>query len=111
MLKISYRTVAGTTIVDLEGRIDITNSTTLRASLFETLEATPRLALNMSGIGYIDSSGIATLIEALKKARTLNRDFRLFGVGRPVHDVLKLTNLLGVFQIFASEKDALESHG
>jgi anti-sigma B factor antagonist len=110
-LKISHRTVADATIVDLEGRIDITNSTTLRSSLFQTLQTSPRLALNMTGIRYIDSSGIATLIEALKKARALNRDFRLFGVGRPVHDVLKLTNLLGVFQIFETEKDALESHG
>jgi anti-sigma B factor antagonist len=111
ILKITSRAVAGATVVDLEGAIDITNSTTLRASLFETLQATPRLALNMSAIRYIDSSGIATLIEALKKARALNSDFRLFGVGRPVHDVLKLTNLLGVFQIFESERDALETHG
>jgi anti-sigma B factor antagonist len=111
ILKISSRTVAGATVVDLEGAINISNSTTLRTSLFETLQATPRLALNMSGIQYIDSSGIATLIEALKKARALNRDFHLFGVGQTVRDVLKLTNLLGVFQIFESEKDALETHG
>jgi anti-sigma B factor antagonist len=111
ILKISSRTVAGAIVVDIEGAINITNSTTLRTSLFETLETTPRLALNMSGIQYIDSSGIATLIEAFKRARALNKEFRLFGVGRPVHDVLKLTNLLGVFQIFESEKDAVESHG
>jgi len=110
-LKISSRTVASATVVDLEGAITISNSANLRSTLFQTLPATPRLALNMSGISYVDSSGIATLIEVLKKARDLNRDFHLFGVGRPVHDVLKLTNLLGVFQIFATEEDALEAHG
>ena len=55
-----------------------------------------------------DSSGIATLIEVLKKARILKKDFVLFGLGPAVHAVLKLTNLLGVFQVFDSEEHALD---
>jgi anti-sigma B factor antagonist len=61
----------------------------------------------MKGIRYIDSSGIATLIEALKKTRDLKKDFVLFALGPAVHDVLKMTNLLGVFQIAATEELAL----
>jgi anti-sigma B factor antagonist len=63
----------------------------------------------MSGIRYIDSSGIATLIEILKKARELKKDFVLFGLGRPVYDVLKLTRLLGVFRVADSEEQALQA--
>jgi anti-sigma B factor antagonist len=110
-LKISVRADASAAVVDLEGAIDLGNSTVLRATLFETLQTTPRLALNMSAVRYIDSSGIATLIEALKKSRDLKKDFLLFGVGERVHAVLKLTNLLGVFQIFDTEEHALEPHG
>jgi anti-sigma B factor antagonist len=106
-LIISSRVVRGTTIVDLQGTIDLGNSPTLRTSLFETLQAVPRLALNMSRVEYIDSSGIATLIEVFKKARDLNKGFVLFGLSGAVHDVLKLTNLLGVFRIFDSEEHAL----
>lgn len=95
--------------MDLEGAIDLQNSHGLRKALFEQLSATSRLALNMTGIRYIDSSGIATLIEVLKKARDLNKDFVLFGLGRPVYDVLKLTGLLGVFRIADSEEHALEA--
>ena len=95
------------TVIDLEGRIDLQNSPALRATLFEKLPVTSRLLLNMSGIQYIDSSGIATLVEGLKKARELQKDFVLFGLGQRVYDVLKLTNLLGVFQVFDTEEHAL----
>src|SRR5437588_10942321 len=100
---------AGNTIVDLEGAIDIQNSHGLRTLLFEKLAVTSRLMVNMSGIRYVDSSGIATLIEVLKKARELKKDFVLFGLGPAVHSVLKLTNLLGVFQVFDTEEHALDS--
>ena len=107
-LKISARVLAAATVVDLEGAIDLGNSPGLRATLFENLTVTPRLALNMTGIRYIDSSGIATLIEVLKKARELKKDFVLFGLGAAVHNVLKLTNLLGVFRVVDTEEHALE---
>ena len=106
-LTISVRVIANATVVDLDGSVDLGNSPVLRATLFETVPTTSRLALNMSGVGYIDSSGIATLIEVLKKAMDLKKDFVLFGLGPAVHDVLKLTNLLGVFQVFDNEEHAL----
>jgi anti-sigma B factor antagonist len=108
-LNISVRVLdAANTVVDLEGAIDLSNSHGLRTALFQRLDATARLALNMSGIRYIDSSGIATLVEVLKKAQILHKGFVLFGLGTAVHDVLKLTNLLGVFRVFDTEEHALE---
>ena len=95
------------TVVDLEGAIDLHNSHGLRTTLFERLRATSRLALNMNGIRYIDSSGIATLVEVFKEARHLEKDFVLFGLGPAVHDVLKLTNLLGVFRVADTQEHAL----
>lgn len=102
-------------VVDLEGEIDVATSTIFRSRLFETLPQTPRLALNMSGIRYIDSAGIATLVELQMKAQQLEKDLALFGLGTRVHDVLKLTRLLGYFRIFESEEQAVAgddaSHG
>ena len=95
------------TVVDLEGAIDLQNSRQLRTILFERLPATSRLVLNMTGIRYIDSSGIATLVEVLRRARHLEKDFVLFGLGPAVHDVLKLTNLLGTFRVTDTEEHAL----
>ena len=109
ILNISVRVLdAANTVVDLEGTIDLQNSRGLRTKLFESLPATSRLALNMSGIRYIDSSGIATLVEVLKQARDLQKDFVLFGLGPAVHDVLKLTNLLGIFRVTDTEEHALD---
>jgi len=107
-LTISVRVIAKATVVDLDGTVDVGNSAALRATLFEKLPTTSRLALNMSGVRYIDSSGIATLIEVLRKAGDSKKDFVLFGLGAAVYAVLKLTHLLGVFQIFDSEAQALE---
>ena len=109
-LTISVRLLGHATIVDLEGRIALTNSTPLRSTLFDALPAATRLAVNMTGINYVDSSGLATLLEVLKKARDLHKDFVLFGLSPKVYDVLKLTHLLGIFQIFDSEEHALKGN-
>ena len=110
ILNISIRVVdAANTVVDLEGSIHLQNSRGMRATLLEQLQSTSRLALNMSGIRYIDSSGIATLIEVLKEAIALQKGFVLFGLAPTVHEVLKMTNLLGVFRVFDSEEQALQS--
>ena len=110
ILNISIREVdAANTVVDLEGSIHLQNSRGMRTTLFEKLHSTSRLALNMSGIRYIDSSGIATLIEVLKEAMGLQKSFVLFGLAPNVHEVLKMTNLLGVFRVFDTEEQALQS--
>ncbi len=110
ILEISIRVAESGTIVDLVGAIDIGNSPVLRLKLFESMLATSRVAVNMHGIRYIDSSGIATLIEVLVKARDLKKAFVLFGLGPAVYDVLKLTNLLGVFHVVDTEEQALDAN-
>jgi anti-sigma B factor antagonist len=107
ILTISVRPVGTAAVVDLNGGIDLGNSPALRTALFDQLPRVSRLAVNMTGVRYIDSSGIATLIEVLKKARDIEKEFALFGLGPTVYDVLKLTKLLGVFHIVANEEDAL----
>jgi anti-sigma B factor antagonist len=107
ILTISIRQAQAATIVDLDGAIDLGNSPALRTALFDQLLRTPRIAVNMKGIRYIDSSGIATLIEVLKRTRDLKKDLVLFGLGPAVYDVLKLTQLLGVFKVVDSEETAL----
>jgi anti-sigma B factor antagonist len=107
ILTISVRPVGRAAVVDLNGGIDLGNSPALRTALFDQLTRVSRLAVNMTGVRYIDSSGIATLIEVLKKARDIQKEFALFGLGPTVYDVLKLTKLLGVFHIVDNEEDAL----
>ena len=114
-VKISIRTVEKATIVDLQGDIDIGTAPVFRSQLFKALPNASRLALNMSGIRYIDSAGIATMVEVRLKARELDKDFALFGCSSKVYAVLKLTRLVGFFRIVDSEEQAVAgdatSHG
>lgn len=99
----------GTTIVDVVGQIDLENSPTLRKTLLDSLKRTTRLAINLGEVKYIDSSGIASLVEVLKEARHSDKRLVLFGVTMAVREVLRLTRLSTIFDIRESEQKALEA--
>ncbi len=103
----SIRTIEDTRIVDLSGDVDMGGSPMLRKLLFEALKASPKVVINLTAIRYIDSSGIAVLIEALKESQRLNRRFVLFGMNSRVHDVFKLTHVMQIFQVVDTEEQAL----
>jgi anti-sigma B factor antagonist len=99
----------GTIIVDVEGQIDLGNSPTLRKILLESLKGADRVAVNLIAVKYIDSSGIASLLEVLKEARQSKKQLVLFGLTAAVSQVLQLTRLTGVFEIRENEEQALEA--
>jgi anti-sigma B factor antagonist len=106
----SARTAGAITIVDIVGQIDLGSSPALRKTLMEALKSTKYLAINLSAVDYIDSSGIASLLEVLKEARDSKKKLVLFGVTGAVLQVLQLTRLTGVFQICDNEEQALLLH-
>lgn len=103
----STRTEKGTTIVDVVGQIDLGNSPALRKTLLDALKGTDRVAVNLMAVKYIDSSGIASLLEVLKEARQSKKRLVLFGLTAAVSQVLQLTRLTGVFEIRENEEQAL----
>jgi len=105
----STRMEKGTIIVDVEGQIDLGNSPTLRKILLESLKGADRVAVNLIAVKYIDSSGIASLLEVLKEARQSKKQLVLFGLTAAVSQVLQLTRLTGVFEIRENEEQALEA--
>lgn len=96
-------------IVDVAGHIDLRSSPALRKSMLDCLKRTNRLTMNLAGVRYIDSSGIASLLEVLKEARKAGKKFVLFGLTAAVREVLQLTRLTGVFEIYESEDTALRA--
>jgi anti-sigma B factor antagonist len=106
-MTISVRESGAARIVDLEGDVDLGSSPNLRRALFELLEEAPTLALNLRALRYIDSSGIATLIEVLKNAQRLRKEFVLFGMNPAVHDVFRLTHVNRIFRICDTEEEAV----
>lgn len=108
-MKISIRDAGETKVVEVEGDVDLGTSQDLRRTLFATLLNAPKLALGLAAIRYIDSSGIATLIEVLKDAQGRNKKFVLFGLSPAVQQVFHLTHVIRIFQVFQTEEEALGS--
>ena len=111
-MQIAERLKDGYTILDLTGDIDLANSPMLRKALLGEIKEkkTPKVFLNLKGVRYIDSSGIATLVEGLKAAReTTGTRLILYGLSTSVREVMQLSRLQKLFEIFDSEEQALAS--
>jgi anti-sigma B factor antagonist len=106
-MNITFRGSGETTIMDLTGHIDLSSSPRLRKSMLDCLKKAEHLGVNLGGVKYIDSSGIASLLEVLKEARKTGRRFVLFGLTAGVREVLQLTRLTGVFEVYEDEQAAL----
>jgi anti-sigma B factor antagonist len=111
-LKIQKRQVEGVTIVSCQGRIMFGDeANTLRDFLKEALAETPRMVLNLAGVTYIDSGGLGTLVGVYSSARGAGADIKLTGLGQRLRDVLQITKLATVFEVFNTEQEALTALG
>jgi len=110
-MQISARRMDKATILDISGNIDLAHSTEVRrAVLLEFKEnRTPRVILNLRDVNYIDSSGVASLVEGLKASRDVGSRLILFGLSPIAHEVLQLSRLLKIFEIYDTEDKALEA--
>ena len=108
-IKISSRQAGDVTILDLVGDITLFNSPEIRKALLTLLkeQGVTQLLVNMTGVKYVDSSGIASLVEGLKVSRDLRARFALYGLSKPAKTVLELTHLLRVFEVHDNEEQAL----
>ena len=108
-MQISTRRNGKITIFDLSGDIDLANSPRVRDSVLREIREshTPRVLVNLSQVRYIDSSGVASLIEGLKASRDLGARFILFGLSTSARDVLQLSRLMKVFEVCENEEQAM----
>jgi anti-sigma B factor antagonist len=101
------RSEGDTTIVALSGDVDLDNSPHVRKILLESVSGKRGVLVEMSEVSYIDSSGIASLVEAYQSARRDSTPFALVAVSDSAMRVLELARLDRVFSIHASVSDAL----
>lgn len=108
-MQISSRELDKTTIFDVSGDIDLANSPAVRKALLREMrdKRTPRVVMNMSKVRYIDSSGVASLVEGLKASRDVGTRFILFGLSTTAREVLQLSRLLKIFEVYDNEEQAL----
>jgi len=90
---------AGRLIVALEGEIDLEQAGAVRRALLDSLKKRGHVLVDLSQVTYIDSSGIASLVEGLQVAKKQKGELALVAVSQRVRRVLELARLDKVFQI------------
>ncbi len=108
-MQISARRVDKTTIFDVSGDIDLANSPEIRKALLREVKEnrTPKVVMNLSKVRYIDSSGVASLVEGLKASRDAGSRFILYGLSATAREVLQLSRLLKIFEVYDNEEQAM----
>jgi len=87
-------------------------ASTLRTKIRELVASgSRRIVLNMADVSYMDSSGLGELIGAHTTVTTAGGEIKLLNLAKRVHDLLKLTKLYTVFEVFESESAAITSFG
>jgi len=109
-LKIETRQIDRVTVVSCSGRIVFgEEATALRDNLKRVLTQSRSIVLNLSGVSYIDSGGLGTLVGVYSSARSAGADIKLTGLGHRIRDVLQITKLATVFEVYDNEQQAVAS--
>ncbi|OHC76267.1 MAG: anti-anti-sigma factor [Rhodospirillales bacterium RIFCSPLOWO2_12_FULL_58_28] len=109
-MKHEIREENNTTIVCLKGDVDLESSPAARKILMECVKKGHPILVDLSEVGYIDSSGVASLVEALQSTRKKGLDFALAHVSEGALRVLHLARLDKIFTIHKTIKDGLAAN-
>lgn len=89
-------------VIELEGEIDLYCSPDARKIILKELKNGGDMLIDLSKVSYIDSSGVACLVEGFQVANEKKTKFALLGVSQSALNVLKLARLDNVFKIYNS---------
>lgn len=101
----------GATVIDVSGRITLgEGSAVLREMLRDLVKkGQKRILLNLGDVNYIDSSGIGELVSAYTSIKNQGGELKLLHLTKRVHDLLQITRLYTVFDVYSDEQTAIQS--
>jgi anti-sigma B factor antagonist len=109
-LKVNVRTKDGISIIECSGRIVFGDeSSLLRETVKKAISENNRIVLNLGNVSYIDSGGLGTLVALRTTAQNAGGTIKLAQLTKRVGDLLQVTKLLTVFDVYNSEAEAIES--
>jgi anti-sigma B factor antagonist len=110
-LKMTDREVNGVTVIAMDGRIVLgEESNALREKMKAVVaEGKKQVVLNMDNITFIDSAGLGTLVAAHHSAKNLGASLRLCQLGTKFQEVLQITRLMTIFEVYNTEAEAIAS--
>ena len=112
-MTISERTIGGVTILDINGRITVQDGADEFHEMVRQVVRRGRLNLvvNLRDVPYIDSTALGEIVRAYATTTRLGGTLKLLNVHGRVHDLLVITRLLSIFDLFDTEPDAVRSFG
>ena len=110
-VKVTTHESGGVIIVDISGKLTLGEGTsTLRTKIRELVAGgSRRIVLNLADVTYMDSSGLGELVGAHTTVTTAGGEMKLLHLAKRVHDLLKVTKLVTVFEAFEDEASAVSS--
>ena len=109
-LRMSTRAVEGVLVVDCSGRLVFgEESASLRDTVKKLLAQSPRIVMSLREVNYIDSGGLGTLVSLYTSARNAGGAVKLARLSQRVGDLLQVTKLLTIFEVFDDEETAAKS--
>jgi anti-sigma B factor antagonist len=110
-VNIEIRTVGDVKILDCSGKLTLGEGTSsVRNSVRGLLDGgSKKIVLNFKDIGYVDSAGIGELVSTYTSVVNGGGTLKLMNLSSKTHQLLTITKLLTVFEIFESEQSALDS--
>lgn len=103
----NVRDEGGAVVVAFEGDIDLESSRNARQILLDAVGQKKAVLVDLAGVNYIDSSGVASLVEALQNAKKGKQALALVSVSEAALRVLQLARLDKIFPIHASVEEGL----
>ena len=110
-LRATYRDAGPVTVVDLSGRITLGDGSALLRKTIRGLlqDGRSKILLNLADVDYIDSSGIGELVSAFTAVKNQSGELKLLQLTKKVRDLLQITKLYTVFDIYSDENTAIGS--
>jgi anti-sigma B factor antagonist len=107
-LRTEVSEIAGWTVVSVYGELDVATSPSLRERLIRLVgDGSTRLVLDLEGVDFLDSTGLGTIVSALKRARTHGGDLRLVCTEARIRRLFEITGLDKAVPLHASLDDAV----
>jgi anti-sigma B factor antagonist len=110
-MQLKTRKIEDVNVVDINGKITLGEGNVILRDTIRNLLARGerKILLNLGDVSYIDSSGIGELVSSFTTTTNQGGQLKLLNLGRKVHDLLQITKLLTVFEVFTSEAEGLQS--
>ena len=111
-MQIEERVIGGVTILDLKGKMTLGEGDELLKDKINSLihQGQKKLLLNLEGVPYIDSAGLGEIVRTYTTVSRQGGSLKLVNLTKRITDLLSITKLLTVFDVYESEAEALNSY-